>query len=151
MIKNKVPTFELNERQRNMPLFTWEDSKGAELEDSRYLTASSITITGRAFPEFAAMAWSPFILKLETYFTNKQVKLIDRPTFVVNIDLDFYNTSSTIYITMIFVILQNNWSKCDCVVNWHYSEEERDESEGEMYRDSLLYRKIKVNLVSRDN
>jgi hypothetical protein len=147
----KQTTFDKNENSEDRPTIIWRDKLGRELNSDRYSEATTISITGRAYPEFAHLAWQPFIESLTEFFDVKIAKIIERPKLEVIFDLDFYNTSSSIFITVIFGLLQANWSKCDITVKWYYSEEERDESDGEMYRDSSSYKKINIQLVDREN
>jgi hypothetical protein len=130
--------------------FTFEDSKH-DVDMPKFIwTENSVTMTGRAMPEFAIQAWVEFMYTLNKHFEPIQMKMLDRETFTVNFKLDFYNSASSIYITEMFRVLQSNWSKCDCIVNWYFFEADEDtEIDGEMYRDSNLYRKVKVNLIKR--
>lgn len=126
-----------NEVPKDMPVFEWTDD--------------SITLTGKAIPEFAAQSWTPFILELEEFFNKQILKSVKREKFTVNFKLDYYNSSSNAFISKMFDILQKNSNKRDCVVNWYYFEADDDGAgdDGEMYRDSSLYKKVAVNLIIR--
>ena len=129
-------TFDDNKHEADMPKFIWTDN--------------SVTLIGRAIPEFAIQAWAEFMVTLNNYFKDIPMKMLDRKKLTVDFKLDFYNSASSIFITEMFRVLQSNWGKCDITVNWYYFEADEDtEADGEMYRDSNLYKKITVNLIQR--
>jgi hypothetical protein len=122
---------------KDMPLFEW--------------TENSVTLTGKAFPENSALAWSEFINELIEYF-DKQEEKINREEFFVNFILDYYNSSSAVFISKMFEILQQNSKKRNCVVNWYYFDaDDGGLEDGETYRDSSLYKKVKVYLILRED
>lgn len=148
--KRKI-LFDQENTPKDVPLIKWLDRFGNSLNKETYYNVNFISITGRAYPENAHIAWKPFINDLTDFFNSKFALITGRPTLEIIFDLDFYNTSSSKFITFIFELLQSNWTKCDITVKWYYSEEERDESDGEMYKDSSLYKKVNIKLVNRDN
>lgn len=101
-----------------------------------------ISITGRALPEFAPLAWFPFLEKLMEH-------IFDLEKVTVDFKLDFYNSSSSRFITDMFDILDKNRLRCVPTVNWHYFEADEDTlADGEMWRDT--FKNVKINLISRD-
>jgi hypothetical protein len=100
-----------------------------------------ITISGRAIPEHAAVAWFDFLDKLKVYVKS---------TYHLTIDfkLEYYNSSSSMYITDMFHIL-SNCRACKAVVNWYYyPADETSMENGEIYKESNS--KVTVNLIERD-
>lgn len=129
MIKEtKIIHEELDENSKDMPLFIFD--------------GENISITGRAMPEFAPKSWYPFLEKLREHVLTVEKLIVD-------FNLDFYNSSSSRYITDMFDILNRNRTKCVPYVNWYYYEADDDTlADGEMWRDA--FRNIKVNLIRRD-
>ena len=119
----------------DMPHFEW--------------TGKSCTLTGHAKPEFAPDAWSPFIEDLQLVFQNMQKER--RSEFIINFKLEFYNSSSNIYISKFFALMQEYSHKCKMKVNWYYFEKDDDGlADGEMYRDSKNFSKVETILIARN-
>ena len=112
---------------KDMPLFDFNEGQ--------------ITISGKAMPEFAKLAWIPFLEKLKEYL-EKYDKL--------NIDfmLDFYNSSSNMYISDMFRILKEYRKKCSCNITWWYFVRDEDcKADGELYQQSFTT--LNINLKKR--
>ena len=122
-------------RDPDMPVFKWTDN--------------SCTLSGHAKPEFAPDAWTPFIKDLEDHF---KFMVKDRNNkFEINFKLEFYNSSSNVYISKFFALMQEYSHKCKMTVNWFYYEKDDDWlADGEMYRDSKNFSKVETILIKRD-
>lgn len=102
-----------------------------------------INITGRAIPELASLAWCGFLDDLKQYIKSKT-------RLIINFRLDYFNSSSSRYITDMFSILSEFSRQCRTTVNWYYFDGDDTTMEnGEIYKERNL--KIKVNLIKRDD
>jgi glucan-binding YG repeat protein len=102
---------------------------------------NEINITGRSIPEFAAPAWFDFLEELRIYIKKRNL-------LYLNFKLDYYNSSSSIYINDMFNVLTENAKICRSTVNWYYFEaDETTMEDGEIYKEQ--HPKIKINLISR--
>jgi len=102
-----------------------------------------INITGRAIPELASLAWCGFLEDLREYVKSKN-------RLLVNFKLDYFNSSSSRYITDMFSILSEYARQCRTTVNWYYFEgDETTYENGEIYQERNL--KIKINLIMRND
>ena len=102
-----------------------------------------ISITGRAIPELASLAWCGFLHDLKEY-----LKKVERLT--INFKLDYFNSASSRYITDMFSILSDNARNCKATVNWYYFDGDDTTMEnGEIYKERNL--KIKVNIIKRND
>lgn len=104
------------------------------------ISGNILTIKGKALPEFADMAWIPFL--------NRYIDFIKKhKEIVINFDLD-YNSSSSRFITDMFRITSMNWPFVKCVVNWYsFPEDENNLANIELYKESNP--KITFNLISK--
>jgi hypothetical protein len=118
----------IDEKVNELPKFEFQDGV--------------INITGRAIPENAGIAWNEFLGGLFRLLqTAKQL--------TINFKLDYYNSSSSIYLTDMFNML-NTCKSCKSVVNWYYfAADETAFENGEIYQES--YTKVKVNLNERND
>lgn len=100
-----------------------------------------IRITGKSIPLDAAIVWNAFIGQLKIHIANrKKIEII--------FNLEIFNSSSSLYLTKIFDILNENRRIMTIVVNWVY--DERDESMmelGEIYQER--YDLFEFNLKSK--
>jgi hypothetical protein len=102
---------------------------------------NEINITGRSIPEYAAPAWFDFLEKLRVYIHKRNLLFI-------NFNLDYFNSASSIYITDMFNVLEENYKTCRSTVNWYYYEaDETTMEDGEIYKEQFT--KIKINLIKR--
>jgi Domain of unknown function (DUF1987). len=88
-----------------------------------------IEIKGRSIPENSIEFYKPIVDWLEDYAKKPNEKT------VVNIQLEYFNTSSSKCILDVFKKLENlKKDKNDVVVNWYYEEDDEDMLEaGEDY------------------
>jgi hypothetical protein len=90
-----------------------------------------VEIKGRSIPENSIEFYKPLIDWLEKYGIKPQ------PTTTVNIQLEYFNTSSSKCILDVFKKLEgiNKGGNSSVIINWHYEEDDEDMSEaGEDYR-----------------
>jgi len=93
--------------------------------------AGLIEIKGRSIPENSIEFYKPLIDWLEKYSGSP------RPNTTVNIQLEYFNTSSSKCILDVFKKLEsiNKSGSSEVVINWHYEEDDEDMSEaGEDYQ-----------------
>lgn len=88
-----------------------------------------VEIKGRSIPENSTEFYKPMVDWLEQYALNPA------PKSVVNINLEYFNTSSSKCILDIFKKLEAiHKAKNEVVVNWYYEEDDEDMLEaGEDY------------------
>lgn len=88
-----------------------------------------IEIKGRSIPENSIEFYRPVVEWLDKYLKNPQ------PNTVVNIQLEYFNTSSSKCILDVFKkleVLKKNQK--DVIINWYYEEDDEDMLEaGEDY------------------
>lgn len=105
----------------------------------------SLTIRGNSFPENTFVFYKPIISWLECYLAS------DLPgVFVLNMDIGYYNSSSSKVYMNIFNLLNNKGTEgCAIVVNWYCDNEDEDAHEdGEEFRMGM--ESITFNIVSKD-
>jgi hypothetical protein len=93
--------------------------------------AGLIEIKGRSIPENSIEFYKPLIDWLDKYSSNP------RPNTTVNIQLEYFNTSSSKCILDVFKKLEtiNKGGNSEVIINWHYEEDDDDMSEaGEDYQ-----------------
>ena len=88
-----------------------------------------IEIKGRSIPENSIEFYKPLVDWLEEYTKSPKEKT------EVNIQLEYFNTSSSKCILDVFKKLENiNQTNKDVIVNWYYEEDDEDMLEaGEDY------------------
>ena len=88
-----------------------------------------VEIKGRSIPENSLEFYKPLVDWLEQYSANPA------PKTIVNIHLEYFNTSSSKSILDVFKKLEAiHKAKHDVVVNWYYEEDDEDMLEaGEDY------------------
>ncbi len=89
-----------------------------------------LEIKGRSIPENSIEFYKPIVDLLERYATKPQ------PTTNVNIQLEYFNTSSSKCILDVFKKLEGiNKNGSKVVINWYYEEDDEDMLEaGEDYQ-----------------
>jgi len=89
-----------------------------------------LEIKGRSIPENSIEFFKPLIEWIEKYGASPQ------PKTIVNIQLEYFNTSSSKCILDVFERLENLVNNgYDVVINWHYEEDDEDMLEaGEDYQ-----------------
>lgn len=94
----------------------------------------NIEIKGRSIPENSIEFYKPLVDWLDKYSEVAQ------DTVNVNIQLEYFNTSSSKCILDVFKKLENiqNKGKAEVVINWYYEEDDEDMLEaGEDYQSIL--------------
>jgi hypothetical protein len=88
-----------------------------------------IEIKGRSIPENSIEFYKPIVDWLEEYYAGPAVKT------VVNVQLEYFNTSSSKCILDVFKKLENlKKNQKDVIINWFYEEDDEDMLEaGEDY------------------
>ncbi len=104
--------------------------------------SGNFELRGKSIPENSVIFYKPMMEWLETYILNPASKTS------LNIQLDYFNTSSSKCIVDLFkkleFIIKN--AKGEATINWLYNEEDEDMQEaGEDYQSII---KIPFNLVS---
>ena len=102
---------------------------------------SVIEIKGRSIPENSIEFYKPLVDWLDKFADVAQ------GTVNVNIQLEYFNTSSSKCILDVFKKLENlqNRNRAEVVINWYYEEDDEDMLEaGEDYQSIL---KIPFNMV----
>ena len=105
-------------------------------------SSGNFELKGKSIPENSVIFYKPMMEWLETYVQNPA------PKTVLNIQLDYFNTSSSKCIVDLFkkleIITKNG--KGEATINWLYNEEDEDMQEaGEDYQSII---KMPFNLVS---
>ena len=99
-------------------------------------------LKGKSIPENSVIYYKPMFEWLDQYVQNPA------PTTTLNIQLDYFNTSSSKCVVDLFKKLEliSKNGKGQAIINWHYNEEDEDMMEaGEDYKSII---KIPFNLVS---
>ena len=93
-------------------------------------TTGKIEIKGRSIPENSIEFYKPLVDWLEAYGASAQANT------VVNIQLEYFNTSSSKCILDIFKKLENiAKAGSEVIINWYYEEDDEDMLEaGEDYQ-----------------
>ncbi len=97
-------------------------------------TTGKLEIKGRSIPENSIEFYKPMVDWLEKYAENSV------PTTEVNIQLEYFNTSSSKCILDVFKKLEHisKTGKSEVVINWYYEEDDEDMLEaGEDYQSIL--------------
>jgi hypothetical protein len=90
-----------------------------------------LEIKGRSIPENSIEFYKPLVDSLDAYSTSS------KPNTNVNIQLEYFNTSSSKCILDVFKKLENihKGGNSQVVINWHYEEDDEDMLEaGEDYQ-----------------
>jgi len=93
-----------------------------------------LEMTGRSIPENAVEFYKPLVEWLDKYSQNPNEKT------VVNVQLEYFNTSSSKCILDVFKKLEDINKKDDkeVIINWYYEEDDEDMLEaGEDYQSIL--------------
>lgn len=88
-----------------------------------------LEIKGRSIPENAVEFYKPLVDWIGNYGGSA------KPNTQVNVQLEYFNTSSSKCILDVFKKLESINSKTSIVINWHYEEDDEDMLEaGEDYQ-----------------
>ena len=99
-------------------------------------------LRGKSIPENSVLFYRPLFEWLDNYIQNPAT------TTTLNIQLDYFNTSSSKCIVDLFKKLESisKNGKGQASINWHYNEDDEDMMEaGEDYKSII---KIPFNLIS---
>lgn len=88
-----------------------------------------LEIKGRSIPENAVEFYKPLVDWIGVYGDNA------KETTVVNVQLEYFNTSSSKCILDVFKKLESINGKSNITINWHYEQDDEDMLEaGEDYQ-----------------
>jgi hypothetical protein len=92
-------------------------------------------IKGQSYPENSQEFYNNLILSVEKYLEAPKIN------FELNIKLQYLNTSSTMYIMLLFEKLEDAFSKNKNIkVNWHYDKENELALEcGEEFKEEITF------------
>lgn len=93
--------------------------------------SGTLELKGRSIPENSIEFYKPIIAWLDEYNNNSQAET------AVNIQLEYFNTSSSKCILDVFKKLESihNGGNSNIIINWHYEEDDEDMLEaGEDYQ-----------------
>jgi len=111
---------------------------------------NTVEITGRAIPEFAAMAWNPILNEIRKFINLLTHKKLKDRFIIIDFKLDYFNSASNPAINKLFDMLTENAHRCKPTVNWFYFEaDEKTMENGEIYKERNT--KVTINLVIRDD
>ncbi|MCS7086661.1 MAG: DUF1987 domain-containing protein [Bacteroidia bacterium] len=96
--------------------------------------SGQFSIVGNSYPENSTKFYTPVLEWLRNFAAETSGKKI-----TLDFNFEYFNTSSAKYILEILrVIQQCQKNGNECLVRWHYMEEDTDMQEaGEDYRDSI--------------
>ncbi|MCK4661316.1 MAG: DUF1987 domain-containing protein [Bacteroidales bacterium] len=113
------------EETASTPMFLFDQGEGL------------IEIKGKAIPENAIKFFHPIIGIIRNYENNP------KPVTTMNIQIDYFNTSSSKCILQILKILENINEKHKVILNWYY----KDEDIYEIGEDYQLLIKLPFNMI----
>ena len=95
----------------------------------RFVSTGRLTIEGRSLPENTSAFYGPLL---------KWVSLLDVESVVMDINLDYINSSSSNQILRILKILDSNDNIKKLIINWYYDNDDDDTLElGKVYEELL--------------
>lgn len=101
-----------------------------------------IEIIGDSLPENTVEFYSPLIDGLHNYFKEPKDQT------VVNLELTYFNSSSSKLFFDFFDILEEGAEDCDVVINWYHDEEnETMEEAGEDFKEDFEH--LNFNVIAR--
>lgn len=107
------------------------------------LSTGVLEIKGRSIPENSIEFYKPLVDALDKY------AVAAKPATTVNVQLEYFNTSSSKCILDVFKKLESiNKSGSAVTINWHYEEDDEDMLEaGEDYQ-AIINVPFKMTMVS---
>lgn len=111
-------------RNISLPIVDWFDG--------------GVTLSGRSIPQDADEFYLPLIKKLQAVTKG-------RKDFVFNFKIEYYNTSSSLYMTKILYVLRNLAKHAKVTINWYYLPV--DEQIYELGLDYKEVTKMNINLI----
>lgn len=105
----------------------------------------SLTIRGNSFPENTFVFYRPIISWLEDYLSDDAAK-----DFVLNMDIGYYNSSSSkVYMNIFNILNEKGAEGRSIVVNWYHDKEDEDALEdGEEF--GVGMESTTFNIVAKD-
>lgn len=102
-----------------------------------------ISLVGKSYPENTFEFYAPMIAWLEKYFDGKAAN-----TTVVNMEIIYFNSSSSKLFFDFFDLLEDNRNNCSIEINWIYDEENESAQEaGEDFIED--FENLNINLVTK--
>jgi hypothetical protein len=100
-----------------------------------------VDISGRSLPEHSIEFYKEALLWLDNYISNPKSETI------VNVQLEYFNTSSSKVILDIFKKIESLYSKGNKVtVNWYFEEDDTDmQEQGETFAEII---KVPINHIA---
>ena len=108
--------------------------------------SNTLAITGECYPENAVKFFTPIFQWLDG-----EVKFLDKPLLTVNLNISYFNSSTSMALMNFFDTLEEAHDKGkEIVVNWIYMEENETAEEcGEEFQEDL--ENLPFNLVVTDS
>jgi SiaC family regulatory phosphoprotein len=107
-------------------------------------TSGVITLKGKSYPENTFEFYEPFMNWTKEYFCQAS----SPKSMVINIEITYFNSSSSKLFFDFFDLLDENKSDFDITVNWLYDEENESALEaGEDFVEDFT--ELKINLVKK--
>ena len=106
-------------------------------------TNGTISLVGKSYPENTFEFYAPMMQWLEEYFENSTAD-----TTVVNMEIIYFNSSSSKLFFDFFDLLEENVAKSTIEINWIYDEEnESAEEAGEDFIED--FEELNIKLVTK--
>ena len=101
------------------------------------------SLIGKSYPENTFEFYAPMMDWLEEYFENSPAKKT-----IVNMEIIYFNSSSSKLFFDFFDMLEENTDKCDIEVNWIYDKDNESALEaGEDFIED--FEDLNINLVTK--
>lgn len=118
------------------------------IEETKYTPAitldinGTISMKGKSYPENTFEFYAPIMKWIEEYLQN------DQKTLIVNMEIIYFNSSSSKLFFDFFDLLEENQDKHTIEVNWIYDEANESAKEaGEDFMDD--FNNLKITLVAK--
>ena len=103
-----------------------------------------IEMVGKSYPENTFEFYEPVMLWVSEYF-----KSIVKEKTTINIEISYFNSSSSKLLFDFFDLIEENIDKSDIVINWIYDiENESAQEAGEDFIED--FETLNINLVTKD-
>jgi len=107
------------------------------------VTSGVISLTGKSYPENTFEFYAPMMQWLEKYFEETPAK-----TTVINMEIIYFNSSSSKLFFDFFDLLEENSEKNTIEINWIYDEENESAQEaGEDFIED--FEDLNIKLVTK--
>lgn len=102
-----------------------------------------INIEGKSYPENTLEFYAPLEYLLESFFKELPSKKL-----IFNIEIIYFNSSSSKHFFEIFDLINDNKDKCSVEVNWIYDKDDESSFEvGEEFKED--FEDLNMNLVQK--